>query len=297
MHENDGKMFKAALEIGAGTYNVSIVPMIHFATSNIVIHDYPVNTFEKDDPNYSRVLWYGWEQTWSLNQIPDALVLCSDIPWVNVDGERCEAEGSLFGWWQAGPSYWAVWSQDQIDGLAKNGFSSNLSTLAAGNQGIMPGNMPIPEVYDVLNKLVEQGYVVKADSYEELAEKMSVDVAAFTQTMADYDRYCKNGVDEQFGKDAAKLVAAGNGPFYALKGYSAAFATNGGLDINENFEVLKADGETPINGLWACGCDASGVLYSEKKPYVTYGGAAIGFAYTSGRLSGGYAVEYANSVK
>ena len=297
MHENDGKMFKAALEIGAGTYNVSIVPMIHFATSNIVIHDYPVNTFEKDDPNYSRVLWYGWEQTWSLNQIPDALVLCSDIPWVNVDGERFEAEGSLFGWWQAGPSYWAVWSQDQIDGLAKNGFSSNLSTLAAGNQGIMPGNMPIPEVYDVLNKLVEQSYVVKADSYEELAEKMGVDVAAFTQTMADYDRYCKNGVDEQFGKDAAKLVAAGNGPFYALKGYSAAFATNGGLDINENFEVLKADGETPINGLWACGCDASGVLYSEKKPYVTYGGAAIGFAYTSGRLSGGYAVEYANSVK
>ena len=297
MHENDGKMFKTALEIGAGTYNVSIVPMIHFATSNIVIHDYPVNTFEKDDPNYSRVLWYGWEQTWSLNQIPDALVLCSDIPWVNVDGERFEAEGSLFGWWQAGPSYWAVWSQDQIDGLAKNGFSSNLSTLAAGNQGIMPGNMPIPEVYDVLNKLVEQSYVVKADSYEELAEKMGVDVAAFTQTMADYDRYCKNGVDEQFGKDAAKLVAAGNGPFYALKGYSAAFATNGGLDINENFEVLKADGETPINGLWACGCDASGVLYSEKKPYVTYGGAAIGFAYTSGRLSGGYAVEYANSVK
>ena len=27
-------------------------------------------------------------------------------------------------------------------------------------------------------------------------------------------------------------------------------------------------------------------MYSEKKPYVTYGGAAIGFAYTSGRLAG-----------
>ena len=297
MHENDGKMFKAALEIGAGTYNASIVPMIHFATSNIVIHDYPVYTYEKDDPNYSRVLWYGWGQTWSLNEIPNALVLCSDIPWVNVDGERFEAEGSLFGWWQAGPSYWAVWSQDQIDGLAQNGFSSTLSTLAAGNQGVMPGNMPVPEVYDVLDKLVEQGYVVKADTYEELAEKMGVDVATFTQTMADYNGYCASGVDEQFGKAAAKLVPAGNGPFYALKGYSAAFATNGGLDINENFEVLKADGETPIGGLWACGCDASGVLYSEKKPYVTYGGAAIGFAYTSGRLSGGYAVEYANGLE
>ena len=28
--------------------------------------------------------------------------------------ERFEAEGELFGWWKAGPSYWAVWSQDQM---------------------------------------------------------------------------------------------------------------------------------------------------------------------------------------
>ncbi|MBQ6373330.1 MAG: FAD-binding protein [Clostridia bacterium] len=297
MHENDGKMLKAALEIGAGTYNISVVPMIHFATSNIVIHDYPVNTFKPDEPGYGKVLWYGWDQTWTLNEIPDALILCSDIPWVNVDGERFEAEGALFGWWQAGPSYWAIWSQDQIDGLAANGFSSTLSTLAAGSQGVMPGNLPIPEVYDVLDKLVAQGYVVKADTYEALAEAMGVPAETFVKTMADYNAFCESGVDEQFGKDAAKLVPAGNGPFYALKGYSACFATNGSLDINENFEVLKADGETPIGGLWACGCEASGVMYSEKKPYVTYGGAAIGFAYTSGRLSGGYAAAYADSLK
>ena len=161
----------------------------------------------------------------------------------------------------------------------------------------MPGNMPIPEVYDVLDKLVAQGYVVKADTYEELAAKMNVDAATFTKTMEDYASYCETGVDEQFGKAANKLVKVGNGPFYALKGYSACFATNGSLNINENFEVLKTDGQTPIGGLWACGCEASGVLYSEKKPYVTYGGAAIGFAYTSGRLAGGYAAEYAESVQ
>lgn len=297
MHENDGKMLKAALAIGAGTYNISVVPMIHFATSNIVIHDYPVHTFAKDEPGYGVVLWYGWDQTWSLNQLPDALILCSDIPWVNVDGERFEAEGDLFGWWQAGPSYWAVWSQDQIDAVAANGFSSTLSTLAAGNQGVLPGNMPVPELYDVLDKLVADGRVVKADTYEELAALMGVDAETFTKTMTDYAGYCEAGEDAQFGKNPAKLVPVGNGPFYALKGYSAAFATNGSLDINENFEVLKADGQTPIGGLWACGCEASGVMYSEKKPYVTYGGAAIGFAYTSGRLSGGYAVEYANNLK
>ena len=133
--------------------------------------------------------------------------------------------------------------------------------------------------------------------YEELAQQMGVDPATFTKTMEDYASYCETGVDEQFGKAAEKLVAPGNGPFYALKGYSAAFATNGGLDINENFEVLQDDGETVIGGLWACGCDASGVMYSEKKPYVTYGGAAIGFAYTSGRLAGSYAVDYAATLQ
>ena len=38
-------------------------------------------------------------------------------------------------------------------------------------------------------------------------------------------------------------------------------------------------------------------MYSEKRPYVTYRGAAIGFAYTSGRLAGGYAVDYAADVQ
>lgn len=67
-------------------------------------------------------------------------------------------------------------------------------------------------------------------------------------------------------------------------------------------EKRETDGRLPppsraSAGLWACGCDASGVMCSEKKPYVTYGGAAIGFAYTSGRLAGGYAVDYAADVQ
>ena len=34
-----------------------------------------------------------------------------------------------------------------------------------------------------------------------------------------------------------------------------------------------------------------GVLFSETKAYVTYGGAAQGWAYTSGRLVGGIVAE------
>jgi fumarate reductase flavoprotein subunit len=39
------------------------------------------------------------------------------------------------------------------------------------------------------------------------------------------------------------------------------------------------------------GNDSLGILFTEKKPYVTYGGAAQGWAYTSGYLAGKVAAE------
>ena len=58
------------------------------------------------------------------------------------------------------------------------------------------------------------------------------------------------------------------------------------LDINEHFQVLKTDGETAINGLYAVGTDSMGVLFTDKKPYVTYGGVNNSWGLTSGMLLG-----------
>ncbi len=294
MAQNDGKMIQSAIEnLGAGTYNIDMVPMVHFASSNVVIHDYPVETIE----DAALDMWYGWPYTTSLNCVPDSLVLNSDIPWVDADGERFVKEGQLFSWWYAGPSYWAVMSQDVLDGIAQSGFSSTLYTYAAGNQGRTLGNVPIPEIYEITEKLVDMGVLLKAETLEGLAGLMGVPTETFIQTMADYESYCAAGEDTQFGKDAAKLISLGKGPYYAMKGYSCTFSTVGGLDIDENFNVLKADGQTIINGLYAVGNESGGVLYSNKKPYVTYGGAALGWAFTSGRLSGAQAVSYINNSK
>lgn len=292
MAQNDGKMIASAVDLGAGTYNIDMVPMVHFASSNVVIHDYPVNIMEEGGIDQ----WYGWQQTWSLNNVPDALVLCSDIPWVDMQGERFVKEGALFSWWLAGPSYWAVWSQDLLEGIAEKGFSSNLRTYAQGSQGYMLGNLPVSEIHDITGKLVEMGVMVKADTLEQLAAEMGVPTDAFTASMTDYESYCASGTDEQYGKDPAKLLALGDGPYYAMKGYSASFSTVGGLDIDENMNVLKSDGATPIGGLYAVGNDSGGVLYSNKKPYVTYGGAALGWAFTSGRISGANAVGYVGAL-
>ena len=164
--------------------------------------------------------------------------------------------------------------------------------LAQGSQGGVIGNTPIPELYDILDTIDEMGYLIKADTIEELAQQMGVPAENLTETFAAYEGYCESGVDEEFGKDASKLLPLGDGPYYAIKGYSATFSTVGGLDVDINFNVLKDDGETPIGGLYAVGNESGGVLYSDKKPYVTYGGAALGWAFTSGRLVGAKAVEY-----
>lgn len=282
MSQNDGKMLKSATEIGAGTYNADMPPMVHFAGTNIVLHDYPVNTYDDGSIN----LWYGWDFTWSLNDVPNAMVLSSNIPWVAVDGKRFTKEGALFSWWKAGPSYWAVYDQAIVNNIKANGFANDVKTYANETQGGVKGNIPIPEIQDILDKLVDSNQIIKADTLEELAEKMGVNQDTFMKQMETYNKDAADGFDTEFEKDSEKMVAIENGPYYAIKGYSHTFATCGGLDIDEDFRVLMSDGETPIEGLYAAGEEASGVMYTDKKPYVTYGGAALGFAYTSGRLVG-----------
>lgn len=286
MTQNDGKMIQSAIDLGAGTYNIDMSPMVHFAvTPQIIRGVYPVN--QRDGISW----WYGWQNTWSLNDVPISMVLSKEVPWINAEGNRFVNETKMFSWWMAGPSYFSIWSQNRVDDVKENGFPALYSTNAQG-QGGVPANMPIPEIYDIIDIAMEAGYIHKADTLEELAEIIGVSAENLVKTVENYDAACKAGVDEEFGKPAEQLVAIGEGPYYAVEGRSACFSTCGALDIDTNFNVLKEDGNTPINGLYAVGNDSMGVLYSNKKPYVTYGGAALGWAYTSGRLVGESCTNY-----
>ena len=128
--------------------------------------------------------------------------------------------------------------------------------------------------------------VVKAYTVEELAGKLGMDPATLAKTVKDYNGYCETGVDKQFGKDAALLEKVEGGPYYCVIMASYCYDTCGGLDINEHLQVLKKDGKTVIDGLYAVGTSSMGVLFTEKKPYVTYGGANNGWGMVSGYLCG-----------
>ena len=134
------------------------------------------------------------------------------------------------------------------------------------------------------------GFVL-AGGIEGLAEQLEMDPAVLASTVSTYNGFCDTGIDEQFGKPANLLEKVEGNTYYAVKMFSYAYGSCGGLDINENFQVLKADGETAINGLYAVGTDSMGVLFTEKKPYVTYGGVNNSWGLTSGMLCGAQLAE------
>ena len=99
--------------------------------------------------------------------------------------------------------------------------------------------------------------IFKADTVEELAEKIGVDPATLAKTVADYNHYAETGVDEEWGKPAQYLWACDTAPYYALRVSSGMVNTNGGIRINRNAQVVDARFR-PIIGLYAAGVCTSG---------------------------------------
>lgn len=99
----------------------------------------------------------------------------------------------------------------------------------------------------------------KADTIEELAVKIGMDPAVLTKTVAEYNRYCHQGKDEQFGKDAKFLWPLEEGPYWAVYGQRFSEAAMGGLMLNADCQVLRNDGSV-IPGLYGVG-DATSSMH------------------------------------
>ena len=196
--------------------------------------------------------------------------------------------------WIAGPTFYSIWSSEQIDDIRDNGFKYPLAGVSSGFLGYtgdIPVNTPLPEAYDVLDAGIDMGFIFKADTIEELAEAINLDPSALKNTVENYNSYCAKGKDEEFNKDPQFLNTIGQGPYYAVKMASYAYNTCAGLDVNNKLQVLNTSGQ-PIEGLFCVGSDCAGVLFSEKKPYVTYGGANNGWVLTSGYVCGESVADY-----
>lgn len=136
---------------------------------------------------------------------------------------------------------------------------------------------------DNVKQYIEKGYIRSAETLEELAAKMEVPQEAFLATVKRYNELARKGVDEDYGKRAACLTTIEKPTFYAAPLGTALLVTLGGLQINEQLQVLDEE-KNVIPGLYAAG-NASGCYYANDYS-VNLPGNSHGRAFTFGYLAG-----------
>jgi hypothetical protein len=127
---------------------------------------------------------------------------------------------------------------------------------------------------------VAKGWITKADTVVELAEKIRLPSSTLRDTVKAYNRYCKNEEDPDFGRTEG-LIPIKEPPFYALKGYPGIWATAGGPRSNPQARVMDVRGE-PIRRLYIAG-SASSSAFAFLYPL---SGTAIGDGFAMGRIAG-----------
>lgn len=157
------------------------------------------------------------------------------------------------------------------------------------------------------DELVEQGLMYKADTIEALAKQMMVDPAALSETVTNYNNYCADKKDPDFGRgealvstfagitnatNSANVSSVGekvvveafdlepiDGPtFYAIPIFPCLINTLGGPKRGTKNEVLDMS-DQPIPRLYACG------ELGEISPYLGNGGDNFSGAISSGRCA------------
>lgn len=294
-----GLMVQAAINIGAGTRNIDMSPIVmhiglpHFLTT------FPINVDETSLNQFT-----GRYSTWTINDAPLGLGLSGNQLAVGPDGKRFADENQIMqlfspgidksSWpsFKCGHYFYSLWSKPSLDEVATEGLNKVGRWEVYQSQGGVPRDMPIPEIYEALDACVKEGMAWKADTIEDLASQMGVDPAALAETVREYNELCASGVDKQYGKDAELLDPLEEGPFYAVKLLNVIFATCGGLTVDDQVRVCGTDDKTPINGLYAFGCDSLGNLLNPKQNYTVFPAIAAGWNQTGGRMAAENAVRY-----
>lgn len=137
--------------------------------------------------------------------------------------------------------------------------------------------------------LINDGFIVKADTIEELAEKLGIPTDNFKATVDRYNELFEKGEDEDYGKEGFRLSSMKEAPFYGVRqagGYL--ICSLDGIKVDRNMHALGQDFK-PIEGLFVVGNDAGGYYNGSYPNYLA--GTQAGRIATFGRLAGQLAAE------
>ncbi len=131
-----------------------------------------------------------------------------------------------------------------------------------------------------LDDLVVDGVVAHADDVPSLATALGIDPDGLERTLESYAAVPQGEVDE-FGRTVTTRLTP---PYYGVKVHVALFQTQGGIKIDTQGRVLRADGST-IPGMLAGGGVARGISGPGSEGYMPGNGliASLGMGYIVGR--------------
>lgn len=124
------------------------------------------------------------------------------------------------------------------------------------------------------------GYVVEANTLEDLAKGLNIPVDDFVASVKRYNELCYKGVDEDYGKEKHRMTPVDQPPFYGVRTGAWHLTTLDGCRINTDMQVIREDG-TAIEGLWAAG-DCTGGFFANNYPNL-FTGLACGRTMTFAR--------------
>jgi fumarate reductase flavoprotein subunit len=270
---DDGSGLLAALEIGAAkdeepatiSFNRGAVP-VGTNTEDF----YEVDLTPPDDPGY---LWLG-----SYPMLK-----------VNLKGERFFNESAPYQFQmnaaskQLGYLSAMIWTEELMtdDNLRK------LHTLGCSRLGF-PGIFSGEEARKEVNDRIQEGLVQKANSIEELAEKLNLPIANLKKSINRYNELAKSGKDVDFGKESYRLDSLDHGPYYGAIIGGRLLATLDGLRVNCKMQVINNQGNV-IKGLYAAGNCSGGFFWGIYPDHIP--GLTASHALTFGRLAGKYVAE------
>jgi hypothetical protein len=181
-----------------------------------------------------------------------------------------------------GKAWYPIWDSTWKDDIQRF-LTIGCSTLFS-REG---SNHHAPEIEGVEGQMmgmIADGYIVQADTLDDLAAGLGLDSAdTFKAEVEKYNGWFEAQYDGQFGKDPFRLSTLDTPPYFGMKVGGLSLCTLDGLSVNTDYQALDQNYQ-PIEGLYVTGNDG-GNYYANTYP--NFGaGTNAGRCITAGMLVG-----------
>jgi fumarate reductase flavoprotein subunit len=203
--------------------------------------------------------------------------------WINQRGKRFVDEGVSAMMYQGNAlisnnnMYYSI-----FDEPVKNDLIKGSGIPIGGGLSFLPPGAKLEKLDEGLELGYKSGYAFKANTLDELADKLGVDKATLKATVARQNQFAKNKYDDDLLKDPKFLRVLDKGPFYAVKAEHTINGLNGGVYCDENLQVIRED-LSPIQGLYVTGILIGGIN-SDTYPMLITAGGGSGFGMSASRI-------------